>query len=92
MLIFLEGAIPSVNRAIIYELHGHGPYFSRQPNPQSGEVGMTIVEDGEVVARGEIEVYDFAHARHRLHVRNKLRAQDGLKPLKLRKQESAVLA
>lgn len=90
MLLFLEGHSPSINQAIIYELHGHTPYFSRKPNPKSGEMGMTIVEDGVVVARGSVGVYDFAHDLHRLHVRNKIRAQDGLEPVSLRRQMSAV--
>jgi hypothetical protein len=90
MLLFLEGDSPSINEAIIYELHGHTPYLSRKPNPKSGEMGMTIVEDGVVVARGNVGVYDYAHDLHRLHARNKIRVQDGLKPVSLLRQKTPV--
>lgn len=69
MLTFLKGVIAERNEIVAHELKGHVNHEVREPNLESGEEGMTILEDGVVVAKGFEQVYDLAHELHTLHVR-----------------------
>ncbi len=68
-ITFLTGVLPERNEQVIHELDGHVSFVVREPDFANGEIGMSLLRDGEVVAQGFNEALDFARGCHTLHVR-----------------------